>query len=178
MTTALQLFWAFFKVGALSFGGAYSFLPLTEREVVTTHGWMSRDEFLDVTGLTQIFPGAISVKYATFVGYKQLGLLGVLIANVATVLPPMILVLGLTALYLKYGKVESVKRGMDIVRFAALGLMVALVVQFLGKTTVTVPGVAIMAVAATAVVFFRLHPGYVILAALLIGGIRAAVPVG
>jgi len=176
MTTALNLFISFLKIGALSFGGAYSFLPLVEREVVTNNGWLSKEEFLSVTGMTQAFPGAVSMKYATYVGFKQLGLSGIIIANVANALPPILLMLAFTGLFLKFGQTPSVKKGFEIVRFAALGLMAALVAQFLVRSTVTIPGVAIMLVAAAAVVLFKVHPGYVILGALLLGAIRAAVP--
>ena len=61
----LKLFLVFFKVGLFAIGGAYSFLPLVEQEVVQGQRWMSRSEFLEVTGMVEIFPGAISIKLAT-----------------------------------------------------------------------------------------------------------------
>ena len=60
MMTYLQLFLTFFKIGSLSIGGAYSFLPLIDKEVVQNHAWLSHEEFLEVLGMVQIFPGAIS----------------------------------------------------------------------------------------------------------------------
>ncbi len=76
METLLQLFLSFLKVGSFSFGGAYSLLPLIEREVVTNNHWLSKEEFLRVLGMVEIFPGAISIKFATYTGYKTGGILG------------------------------------------------------------------------------------------------------
>ena len=177
MTTALSLFLSFLKIGALSFGGAHSFYPLVEREVVTGNAWLTQGDFKIVTGMSQAFPGAISIKFATYVGFKQMGILGVIIANFANALPPILLMGALTAVFLKYGQDPRVKSGLEIVGFAALGLMAALVAQFLLNSAVTVPGVVIMAAAAAAVLLLKVHPGYVILGALVIGGIKAALPI-
>ncbi len=177
MTTALNLFLSFLKIGALSFGGAHSFYPLVEREVVTGNAWLTKGEFEVVVGMSQAFPGAISIKFATYVGFKQMGLIGVLIANFANALPPVLLMGALTAVFLKYGQNSRVKSGLEIVGFAALGLMAALVAQFLLNSTLTIAGVVIMVVAAAAVLLLKVHPGAVILGALVIGAIRAMWPV-
>jgi chromate transporter len=66
----LELFIAFSRIGFFAFGGAYSFLPLIEREVVQNHHWLDKPEFLEVLGLVSALPGAVSVKFATYTGYK------------------------------------------------------------------------------------------------------------
>jgi chromate transporter len=173
MTTALNLFLSFLKIGALSFGGAHSFYPLVEREVVTGNGWLTEGEFKAVTGMSQVFPGAISIKFATYVGFKQMGLTGVVIANVANALPPILLMGALTAVFLSYGQTPKVKSALEVVGYAALGLMAALVAQFLFASPVTIPGVLIMILAAAAILLLKVHPGYVILGALVVGTMRA-----
>jgi len=59
MAHFIELFISFMKVGSFSFGGAYSLIPLIEKEVVTNHQWLSNDEFLKVLGMVEVFPGAI-----------------------------------------------------------------------------------------------------------------------
>ncbi|HAH21030.1 MAG TPA: chromate transporter, partial [Candidatus Omnitrophica bacterium] len=71
-----KLFFSFLRVGFFAIGGAYSFLPLIEKEVVQKYGWLSKEEFLEVLGMVNIFPGAISIKYATYTGYKIAGIWG------------------------------------------------------------------------------------------------------
>jgi len=59
----LKLFLSFLKVGSFSFGGAYSLIPLIERETVKNHNWLTQDEFLKVLGGVEVLPGAISIKF-------------------------------------------------------------------------------------------------------------------
>jgi len=70
----LKLFLSFLKIGLFAIGGAYSFLPLIERETVQYHHWLDKPEFLEVLGIVKIFPGAISIKFATYTGYKVAGI--------------------------------------------------------------------------------------------------------
>ena len=61
----LKLFIAFFRVGCFAIGGAYSFLPLMEKEIVNNYHWLEKSEFLEVVGMAELFPGAISIKAST-----------------------------------------------------------------------------------------------------------------
>ena len=45
----LKLFLAFSKISMFAFGGAYSFLPLMEAELVQNHQWLNESEFLEIT---------------------------------------------------------------------------------------------------------------------------------
>ena len=76
-----KLFMAFLKIGLFAFGGAYSFLPLIQTEVVQNHHWLNESEFLEVAGITKLFPGAISIKFAIYTGYKVAGIPGAVIAS-------------------------------------------------------------------------------------------------
>jgi hypothetical protein len=82
----VQLFIAFLKIGLFAFGGAYSFVPLIEREVVQNHQWLAKAEFLEILGIVKVFPGAISIKFATYTGYKVAGVPGAIVANFANIL--------------------------------------------------------------------------------------------
>ena len=44
----LQLFWAFFQIGLLSFGGGYAALPLISQQVISTYHWISQNTFTDL----------------------------------------------------------------------------------------------------------------------------------
>ena len=48
--TWIQLFFTFFKIGFLAIGGAYSFLPLFEEELVENHQWITQEEFTEILG--------------------------------------------------------------------------------------------------------------------------------
>ena len=44
----LDLFIAFFKIGAFTFGGGYAMIPIIEKEVVDKNHWLSKEEFMDI----------------------------------------------------------------------------------------------------------------------------------
>ena len=71
-----KIFFTFFRIGLFAIGGAYSFLPLIQKEVVEKSHWLTKEEFLEVLGVVKIFPGAISIKFATYTGYKWPGYRG------------------------------------------------------------------------------------------------------
>jgi chromate transporter len=94
-----DIFIAFFKVGILGYGGGPSSIPLVHEEVVERYKWMSTDEFSDILALGNALPGPIITKMAGYIGYRVGGVLGMLNAIIATVVPSIVLmVLLLTVL--------------------------------------------------------------------------------
>lgn len=93
----LALFDAFYRSGALVFGGGHVVLPLLQAEVVTP-GWVSNEAFLAGYGLAQAVPGPL-FTFAAYLGAvtgpAPNGLAGAAIALVALLLPGMLLVYGM-----------------------------------------------------------------------------------
>lgn len=94
---ALAMFDAFYRSGALVFGGGHVVLPLLQAEVVTP-GWVSNEAFLAGYGLAQAVPGPV-FTFAAYLGavmnVPPNGLAGAAIALVALLLPGMLLVYGM-----------------------------------------------------------------------------------
>jgi chromate transporter len=124
-----QLFGAFFKIGLFAIGGAYSFLPLTEKEVVEKFHWLTKSEFLDISGLVKMFPGAISVKYATYTGYKMAGVPGALIANFANFLAPATFIIVASFFYFKFRDAPPLKGAFHMVQLVVFAMIVAVAFQ-------------------------------------------------
>ncbi len=93
MNKQLQLFYAFFKVGMLGYGGGPSSIPLVHKEVVEQYKWMNDDEFSDVLALGNTLPGPIATKMAGYIGYQVGGILGMLNALIASTVPTIILMI-------------------------------------------------------------------------------------
>ncbi len=166
----LQLFIVFFRVGLFAFGGAYSFIPLMEKEVVERYGWMERDEFLEVSGITTVFPGAISVKYATYVGYKKGGVFGALAANTGNFLPPAILIMALIPLYMKYRHSSALSGSMEMVRIAVFAMIIAAAFKLIGIESLAVPKTVLFAVLFGILFFLSgIHPAFIIIFAGILG---------
>jgi chromate transporter len=89
----LQLLLIFAKIGLFAFGGGYAILPLIEKEIVNGTHWLNYNEFLNVVTISQLTPGPIAINAATFVGYKEGGILGAIFATLGVCLPSVILIL-------------------------------------------------------------------------------------
>ncbi len=169
MATLLELFWSFFKIGGLTFGGGYVMLPLFEHEIVDVHGWLTPAEFADAVALSATAPGPIAVNVATFAGFRVGGIPGAVVGALAVVLPAflimLLLLLFLSHVY-EYPRVQGMMHGL---KPAVVG-MVAAVVLMLGKTAVVDVKSGIIAVLAFAVlVFSQLSPLWVLLGAAVVG---------
>jgi chromate transporter len=91
----LDIFMAFFRVGILGYGGGPSSIPLVHKEVVDKYKWMDTDEFGDVLALGNALPGPIATKMAGYIGYRVGGLLGMVTALAATMVPTIVLMITL-----------------------------------------------------------------------------------
>ncbi len=65
----VELFFLFFVIGAISFGGGYAVIPIIETEV-TTRGWLTTSEFTDVIAVAGMSPGPIATNSATVVAIR------------------------------------------------------------------------------------------------------------
>lgn len=97
----LQLFLSFFKIGILGFGGGMAIVSLIQTEV-EHYGWMSATEYLDILAISQMTPGPIGINAATYVGYTASGtILGSLVATASIILPSLIIMMIISALYVR-----------------------------------------------------------------------------
>ena len=87
MNILLDLFLTFAKIGLFTFGGGYAMISLIENSCVEKKGWITHDEMMNVTVIAESTPGPIAINCATFVGYKQKGLIGAIAATIGMVLP-------------------------------------------------------------------------------------------
>ena len=87
MNILFDLFLTFAKVGLFTFGGGYAMISLIENSCVEKKGWFAHDEMMNVTVIAESTPGPIAINCATFVGYKQKGMIGAIAATIGMVLP-------------------------------------------------------------------------------------------
>ena len=88
----VNLFWIFFKLGLLTFGGGYAMIPQITEIVVEKKKWMTEDDMLELLAIAESTPGPIAINMATYIGYKQKGILGSVIATIGVVLPSLIII--------------------------------------------------------------------------------------
>jgi chromate transporter len=170
----MKLFLVFLKIGFCAVGGAYSFLPLLEKEAVQSQRWLDHSEFLEVVAMAEVFPGAISIKFATYTGYKVAGLPGACVANLANLLPPALFIMVAAMAYSRYKDIPSVKGALEMVQYAVIAMLVAIAVRSVNADHLFQPKVLLAVVASFLLVALaRVHPALIILGAAMYGGLVA-----
>ncbi|MDR2097424.1 MAG: chromate transporter [Spirochaetaceae bacterium] len=124
-----SLFFTFVKIGLVSFGGGYSILPIVERELVNSKGWLTMEEVTEYYTIGQITPGIIAVNLATFIGYKHKKTFGAICAVLGFILPGLIFITLAALLIQNFSDIPVVRNA-----FAGIRLVVgALIVQTIVK---------------------------------------------
>lgn len=186
MMIYLRLIWSYLKIGFFGFGGGYAMLALIENEIVTP-GWISEQTFTDIVAISQMTPGPIGINSATYIGYVApgvsspalsspvWGILGSLLCTLVVVLPSFVLV-RYVGHYITRHRDSAVLKGIfaglrpvvvGLIASAALLLMNG---QNFGTTSPDIAKSIVLAVVSLAVVLFtKIHPIAVIIAAGIIG---------
>lgn len=92
MSILFELFLIFAKIGLFTFGGGYAMISLIENNCVEKKKWITHDEMMNVTVIAESTPGPIAINCATFVGFKQAGLMGAVIATFGMVFPSFVII--------------------------------------------------------------------------------------
>ena len=92
MNILLDLFLTFAKIGLFTFGGGYAMIAMIENACVTQKKWITHEEMMDMTVIAESTPGPIAINCATYVGYKQRGLAGAIMATLGIVLPSFLVI--------------------------------------------------------------------------------------
>lgn len=88
----IELFITFFKIGITTFGGGYAMLPILIVEIAEKRNWATEDELLEYFAIGQATPGIIAVNTATFVGYKNRGVAGAIVATLGFIAPSIMII--------------------------------------------------------------------------------------
>ena len=164
-----DLFIAFLKVTLLSFGGGYTFIPLIEHQAVDVYRWITHDEFMKILGVSETVPGAISIKFATYIGYKEAGILGVAATVIGSFIVPIsgiIILFNLLKMIEKFPALHCIIKG---IKSASWGLIIGVGVKMLVKSNMKIENIIIGAGAAIGIVVLNLSPAIIIIFAGVLG---------
>ncbi|MBR3245823.1 MAG: chromate transporter [Parasporobacterium sp.] len=91
-----DLFLTFAKVGLFSFGGGYTMIPLIENICVEKKKWITHDEMMNIIVVAESTPGPIAINCATYVGYRQKGFAGAILATIGMILPSFCIIFAIS----------------------------------------------------------------------------------
>lgn len=97
----------FLRLGSTAFGGPAAHVALMEDEVVARRGWMSRDEFLDLLGATNLIPGPNSTELAIHIGRARGGWPGLVVAGASFIAPAALIVTACAWAYVRFGALPA-----------------------------------------------------------------------
>lgn len=169
MKDYLDLYFVFFKMGAVLFGGGYSMLPMLIRELVDKRHWTSEEEILDYFAIAQCTPGVIAVNTATFIGNKRKGVLGGAVATLGVITVPTILILLIATVLMRFWSQPAVAHAFNGVRVAVSALIAASVIKLCKSNVKDWVGIAMAVLGFVLIAIAKLSPFFVVLIAAIVG---------
>ena len=97
--TMRGLFLYFLRLGSVGFGGPIALAGYMRRDLVDERRWYSDDEYQQGLAIAQTMPGPLAAQLAMWLGYLERGAAGALLVALPFVLPPLLLVAAVAALY-------------------------------------------------------------------------------
>lgn len=175
----------FLKLGTTAFGGPAAHVAMMHDEVVVRRQWLTRDEFLDLLGATNLIPGPNSTEMAIHLGRLRAGWPGLLVGGIAFILPSAVLVTALAWAYVRWGAVPAATAILETLRPAVLVVIVDALWGF-ARTAIRSPLAALVAAVAAGLALDGVSDVVLVAAGLAIGlalarlapGRLRAVPLG
>ena len=168
-----EVFWFWLKLGFISFGGPAGQIAIMHRQLVDDKRWISEARFLHALNYCMLLPGPEAQQLATYLGWLMHRTLGGIVAGLLFVLPSLLLLIGLSWVYVVYGQLPAVAGLLYGIK-PAVAALVLQAVHRVGSRTLKKPSqapvlwaVAVMSFIAIAV--FQVAFPWVVLAAALVG---------
>jgi chromate transporter len=147
----------FLKLGAISFGGPAAHIALMEDEVVRKRQWLTRQEFLDMLGLTNLIPGPNSTEVAINVGFARARWLGLVVAGASFIVPAALITTAVAWAYVRFGTLPMAESLLAGVKPAVIAV-IAVAVWRLGKIAVQDAWLAVLGALAFAAFLLKVSP--------------------
>lgn len=165
------IFWTFFKISPVSFGGGYAMIPIIEKEMVQKHKWLKTEEVGDVFALAQSAPGAIALNAAIFIGYRLSGTIGAIVALVGVLLPTFIIMIFLTIFFMSVQSSPKIEAAFISIRTTIVALIVYAAYKIGKEAIIDIASVLIALSTLCTLYFFHnvIHPVLLIIGGAVLG---------
>lgn len=168
MSTIIDLFLTFAKVGVMTFGGGYAMLPILQREVVDKKGWATEDELMDYYAIGQCTPGIIAVNTATFIGKKYKGIPGGIAATLGVVFPSIVIITIIAGVLHNFSSIVWIQNAFGGIRICVCALILNAVIKLWKKAVIDKITLVIFLLILLGSIFLNISPAiYVVTAGVL-----------
>ena len=165
----LNLYFSFAKIGTFTIGGGLAMMPMMQAELIEKRKWITDEELIDYYAVGQSTPGIVAVNVATFVGYKQMGIIGGIFATLGMVTPSLVIIMILAGLINSINDFPVVKKALKGINVAVAALLTSTIINFMKKTIKKFTNAIFMLISFLLVFVLKLPSFWIILFALLIG---------
>ena len=164
-------------ISSFTFGGGFVIVTFMKKKFVDELHWIDEQEMLDMTALAQSSPGAIAVNAAILVGWQVEGLIGMIVAVLGTIIPPMVILSVISVFYNAFATNRYIALLLKGMQAGVAAVILDVVFDLGGKVLKTRSWVYIvlMVAAFVANTVFDVNVVVVILAAAVFGVVLALV---
>ena len=152
----LWLFLTMLKIGLFTFGGGYAMIALLENEFVEKKQWLEKDEFLDVTAIAESTPGPIAINAATYMGYKNAGIIGSIIATLGICIPSFVIIYAISLFFDAFLSLTLVEYAFKGIQICVVYLILTAGLKMLKQMKKTVFNMIIISITLICMVVFSL----------------------
>ena len=152
----LLLFLTMLKIGVFTFGGGYAMIALLENEFVAKKKWLGKDEFLDVAAIAESTPGPIAINAATYIGYKNAGIIGSMIATLGICIPSFVIIYAISLFFDAFLSLTLVAYAFKGIQICVVYLILTAGLKMLKQMKKTVFNIIIISITLICMVAFSL----------------------
>jgi chromate transporter len=164
--TALR-YWL--KLGFISFGGPAGQIAMMHAELVERRRWISEQRFLHALNYCMLLPGPEATQLAVYIGWLLHRTRGGIAAGILFVLPSLLLLIGLSWIYMAYGQLPAIAGVMNGIKPAVVAIVLGAAWRIGSRTIRNALLAAIAACAFAAIAVFKLPFPLIVLGAALAG---------
>ena len=129
MPTWREAFLYFLFLGFVNVGGPVAQITMMFNHMVEKRKWLSRDRFVKIMGFCHMLPGPEALQLAIYVGFLKRRIWGGILAGLTFVLPGATLMIVLSWLYVRYGKLTFVANALYVLKPAVVGIITAGIIK-------------------------------------------------
>src|SRR2546421_9104409 len=130
-----EVFLYFLFLGFVNVGGPVAQITMMFNHMVEKRKWLTKDRFVKIMAFCHMLPGPEALQLAIYVGYLKRRFLGGVLAGLTFIIPGAAVMILLSWLYVKYGKLPQVNNALYVLKPAVLGIIAAGIIK-LGRASI------------------------------------------
>src|SRR5689334_4141130 len=130
-----EVFLYFLFLGFVNIGGPVAQITMMFNHMVEKRKWLSKERFVKIMAFCHMLPGPEALQLAIYVGYLKRRLLGGVLAGLTFIIPGAAVMIFLSWLYVRYGKLPQVNNALYVLKPAVLGIIAAGIIK-LGRASI------------------------------------------